>query len=174
MLGLTSLPVRSSLFGRSSAAAVLFAALTLLGCTAKTETPSTERAYVARDSVAIRATVGAVVEDQRFGRFSLQSSQIPPYNAFVPLSLLQKEAEVGERVNTLLIGASAGEDAEPVDAERARRAVGRHWTLMDANVEVVEHADIGVTELRTERVFLEPPIVEAAERAVPGAQKVLT
>jgi len=55
MLGLTSLTVRSVLLDRSLTTAVVLAVLALLGCTAKTETPSTEKAYVARDLVAIRA-----------------------------------------------------------------------------------------------------------------------
>jgi putative ABC transport system permease protein len=55
-------------------------------------------------SVALRLSVEAVTPDLDLGDFSLQSSQISPFNAFVPLSLLQKKVALPELANLILIG----------------------------------------------------------------------
>jgi putative ABC transport system permease protein len=42
------------------------------------------------------------------GRFSLRASQIPPFNAFVPLDWLQEALEMPGRANLLLVGTREG------------------------------------------------------------------
>ena len=54
-------------------------------------------------SIALRLKVGAIVSDEEFGRFSLQASQTAPFNAFIPLKLLQEKLEQSERANLLLL-----------------------------------------------------------------------
>ena len=46
----------------------------------------------------------AIVSEKEFGRFSLQASQVPPYNAFVRLGQLQEAIEKTEMANLMLIG----------------------------------------------------------------------
>jgi len=129
-------------------------------------------------AVAFRLTVKAVASDEQFGRFSLRASQIPPYNAFVPLGWLQERVGLPGRANLLLVG-------KAVKMEHLRGAL--RWQLADAGLELRQvrlpeltpmerqlHAlpPTAAFELRSERVFIDPPVAEAAMR-VAHAEGVL-
>ena len=118
-------------------------------------------------SAALRLNVTLVAGDADFGRFSLQANQVPPFNAFVPLERLQRRANVAGRVNALLVGGDASVDA-------ADAALRERWQLADADLELRELPEQGVVELRTDRVFIEPPVARVAEKAAPGAVGVLS
>lgn len=122
-------------------------------------------------SFALRLRVAAVVGEDRFGRFDLSANQVPALNAFVPLSLLQRETDLAGRVNTLLLGAGPEGPATPA---RAAAALRDRWDLADAALELRRLPGGRGLELRTDRVFLDPPIAEAALKAHPGARGVLT
>jgi ABC-type antimicrobial peptide transport system permease subunit len=133
-------------------------------------------------SVAMRLNVKGIVSDSNFGRFSLQANQIAPFNVFVPLVWLQKKVGLSERANhkpkalvskanMLLVGDSPKGKLTPAIANAKLR---EHWELADADLELRELPEQGVLELRTNRVFLEPPVVLAAERAMPDAAGILT
>lgn len=114
----------------------------------------------ASDSATLRLIVGAIIDADRFGAFSLRAEQMPPFNAFVPLSLLQEEAGLDGRANLLLIGTSHGSPAHAAD--QANASLRSHWRLADAQLELRALREQGVVELRSDRVFLDPPLVEAA------------
>jgi len=61
-----------------------------------------------------------------------------------------------------------------LDAETANSALREHWELADADLELRELPEQGMIELRTNRVFLEPSVVSAGERAMPGGVGILT
>ena len=56
----------------------------------------------------LRLTVRAVLPASSLGEFSLQPQQGDVRAAFVPLSRLQQELDLGDRVNTLLVSALPG------------------------------------------------------------------
>ena len=127
-------------------------------------------------TVTLRLPVTAVVGDREFGRFSLEANQVPPYNAFLTLAALQKAVGVEGRANTLLVGAK--EDTAAPAPQAATGALWKRWRFADAGLTVrtVRPGGLGpgFVELRTDRVFLEPPVAEAALTAQPGARGVLT
>lgn len=123
-------------------------------------------------AAALRMNVGAIVSDEEFGRFSLQANQIPPYNAYLPLSTLQEQLEQQGRANLLLLTNRGG--AEPISVARANETLQSTWKLADAELELRELPDVGVLELRSRRVFLDAPIVEAAMQSGVGGRGVLT
>jgi len=116
-------------------------------------------------TVAMRLTVAAVVSADQLGRFSLQANQVAPYNAFVPLGDLQRKVGKVGRANLLLLAHGVPARLPPFPLGRAR--------LDDLGLELRELPQARVAELRTERVFLDPPVAEAA-KAIPGAIGVLT
>ena len=124
-------------------------------------------------SVALRLPVGKVLSDAEFGRFSLEANQIPPYNAFVPMELLQERIALSGRANALLIGKGAGATLQPADAATALR---QRWQLADAGLELRALPGGDTLELRTDRVFIDAPVAQAATEnpLLPGAQGVLT
>ena len=109
-----------------------------------------------------------------FGRFSLQANQIAPFNAFVPLVWLQEKVSLLDRANMLLVGDSPKEN---LTLEIANATLREHWELADADLELRElpetHAHRWL-ELRTNRVFLDPPVARAAEHAAQNVIGVLT
>lgn len=119
------------------------------------------------DSITLLMSVHAIADDSQFGRYGLKADQIPPFNAFVPLALLQKKTLLSGKVNTLLIGGG-------VAPAVAQAAVARHWKLADAEVEIRALSKLNVVELRSTRVFLEAGVVQAAQAAAAGTRPILT
>jgi len=119
-------------------------------------------------SLPRRLTVAAVTSDASFGRYSLRADQIAPYNAFLPLSWLQERVGYARRANVILVGQT------DLTAEQADAALPKHSRLADAGLELRDLPEQGVLELRTERVFLDPPVAAAVQRALPEGLGVLT
>ncbi len=120
-------------------------------------------------SVALRVTVKGIAGDPEFGRFSLAASQIAPFNAFVPLSWLQGKLGLSGRANMLLTGSDS-----VYDAGMATEILRRKLELSDANLELRSIPEQNALELRSSRIFLDPPVADAAKRAMPGALGILT
>jgi putative ABC transport system permease protein len=118
-------------------------------------------------AMARRLKVHAVVSDAELGRFSLRANQLPPLNAYLDLKTLQDEIELPGRANLLL--AASGAEQEALSA-----ALQRVWTLADAELELRELPEVEALELRSARVFLEEPVVDAAVGASDSAQGILT
>lgn len=118
-------------------------------------------------SVALRVTVQAVVNDAHFGRFGLQASQVPPFNAFMPLVWLQKKLGINGQANLLLAG-------EGVTDDQLEGALKKHWQIADAQMLIRSLPTADAIEVRTPRVFLDEPMVKAAESASAKAKLILT
>ncbi|MHC4132597.1 MAG: FtsX-like permease family protein [Planctomycetota bacterium] len=101
-------------------------------------------------SLAFRLTVTAIAAEEQFGRFSLQSNQISPLNAFVPLGWLQKQINQTGKVNMLLVGPS---EENELTVEAANDAIQKNWELADAGLQLRWLAARDVLELRSSRIF---------------------
>jgi putative ABC transport system permease protein len=117
-------------------------------------------------TVALRLEVGKVVSDEEFGRFSLAASQVPPFNAFVPLRLLQARANATSQANLLLM--SGG----PSTIEGHQLALRKVFEPADAQIQFRQLTN--ALEVRSPRVFLDDPISRAALGAHPQARPVFT
>ncbi len=125
-------------------------------------------------SVSLRVTVKRVVSDEEFGRFSLAANQVSPPTIFVPLGWLHEQLgpTVAGRANVLLVG--NGDTGAAPTVEQATTALKKVWQLADAELDLEPLPDGSGVELRTSRVFLDPPVVRAAADANPAAVGVLT
>ena len=116
--------------------------------------------------ISIREKVQQIVSDKHFSRFSLQASQVPPFTVFVPRQMLDKQLALGDRANLLLVPRhfasldSALKSEAPTTAARLREK----WGLADMALELRDLPNNSGLELRTPRVFLDPPVVAAAPR----------
>ena len=115
----------------------------------------------------------AIVSDAEFGRFSLQASQVPPYNAFVSLDQLQEAIEKPAMANLMLVGQAQAPAKSPTLGQ-AQAALARHWQLADAQAQLLQLPDGKGIELRSPRVFLDPPLAKAATGLSTNATEVLT
>ncbi len=105
------------------------------------------------------------VDDEDFGQFSLEASQITPSTVFVPLAWLQEEVGFPGRANMLLLG--KGSEVDPADLQQA-------MTLEDYGMSAVEVPLAGSVELRSERIFLDEHLVEVVRDWMPEAEPVVT
>ncbi len=147
-------------------------------------------------TVALRLRVHAVVGDDQFGRFSLVANQVAPFNAFVPLSVLQQRVAATNRANLLLLSpdphppqrgpatmvvTTAGgrtvttlttsANQRPLMEEATAELRGR-WRLADAGLELRPVPAAGALELRTARVFLDAPLADAVFGQASGSNSV--
>ena len=97
---------------------------------------------------SLRITVGKILSDEEFGRFSLAQTQVPPSSVFLPRERLQKVLELEGKANALLLA-----EGEAFDEEKL--------TLADYGMSVVEVP--GGVEVRSERIFMTPQIAEKVE-----------
>lgn len=117
-------------------------------------------------SVSLRLPVAGVVRAERFGSFSLQSSQSTPLNVFVPIATLQKAIEEPAKANLLLVHAP-GENTKGLTARFERT-----WQLADEQLSITNVPN--AMELRSDRVFIDPPIVESVQKTITNAQLIST
>lgn len=115
-------------------------------------------------TVALRVNVERIATDAEFGRFGLQASQLPPFNAFVNREILQKRTGVTNKANLLLF--SGVRQADFLDD-----LIQKQWTPADAELEFRPTPDQKQVELRSSRIFLDEAVVAAAG---PQPQRILT
>lgn len=116
-------------------------------------------------TVALRLKVAKIATENEFAEFGLSANQLPALNAILPIAALQKAVGMEERANALLVGGNP-------DSAAATSALWARWTPDDSGLELREGPRL--LELRTKRVFLDPPVGEAALSAQPNSQGVLT
>lgn len=128
------------------------------------------------NTITLDATVTAIAPAEAFGLYSLQGSQIPPFNAFVPMERLQEGAGIGARVNTILVQSSPSSTKGEVTPHHRRLASGllKNWRLDDAGATVAPVAGTDFIELRSDRIFLDSTLSEAASGAIGGGIPIMT
>ena len=120
-------------------------------------------------TISIRLPVAGVVDDDHFGRFSLEANQQEPLNLFVPIGWLQKQVKHNGQANLLLIN----DPDQKWNENQLKQALDREWRLEDAGVELITRAG-HIIELRSSRVFLDRSFGIAAKKIQPDALRILT
>lgn len=115
-------------------------------------------------SALLRLRVYEILCDSEFGNFSLQANQTPPFNAFVSLEELQDKLSLPSKANLLL--SQSSEDPNATLQEK--------WQLADAQLELRDVKNESAVELRSERIFLDEPVVRAAEKIKAPSTQILT
>lgn len=116
---------------------------------------------------SVRCVVGAIVNDDTFGRFSLEATQIAPLSVFLPIELLQENLDRKGKANLLLIDAGT---ATPDLATNVARTV----RLADYGLALKWLEKAGVFEITSDRIFIDPELAAAISRAVPAAMPVVS
>ncbi|MEZ4267692.1 MAG: ABC transporter permease [Myxococcota bacterium] len=129
-------------------------------------------APMARDEAPTVAIRLIVAEDSTSpaDRFALRPEPQDPPNAFVDLAWLQEAAGLPGKASLLLVGGGPGDVVGA--ANHALRAAVRLEDLGLALATVLPDGADPVSELRSTRVLLEPPVVAAALAAVPDATRI--
>ncbi|MBN1808791.1 MAG: FtsX-like permease family protein [Planctomycetes bacterium] len=126
-----------------------------------------------RDFVSLRLRVAEIAGERSFrGAFSLQNTQRPLKNAWVPLAEFQETLHAPGHVNILLLAAAApyrGEDGAALLQESLSEAV----TAEDYGLRFRRGGNDCLV-LETDRVFFQPALDKALEVSFPRADKVLS
>jgi putative ABC transport system permease protein len=139
-------------------------------------------------TIALRLIVHAVIPSNSLGKFSLQANQVSPLNAFVRYDALSRALDATGRANLLLVGSphrkglfgtdwwsfSSPNIALTIKRKLAGYALRDAWTLTDAQLSLRPLTNSPALELRTDRIFLDPPAVRAALAVDTNAQPILT
>ena len=122
--------------------------------------------------VLLTLRVHAILPAEHLGNFNLRPDPIAPFNVFLPLQPLQEQAGkqgrrkpslMAGRANTLIV-ATDQDDHSLLD--RANLELTGHWQLTDAQLQVQPVEDAAgppMVELISDRVFLDPAVIDAAE-----------
>ena len=117
----------------------------------------------------LRLTIVKIIPDRGLGRFSLDSSQSLPLNAYVHLPILQKAIGQGEQVNAVFVSQSSHSPDLTTDALKSLQ-IGLHQAL---NLE-----DLGLTlrkgksyfSLESKQFLLKPSVIAAAKAVAADSQ----
>jgi len=111
----------------------------------------------------LRLAVGAVAGSSELGEFSLRPQQGDVRAVFVSLARLQKDLDLGGRVNTLLVSDGSAQASAAADALRA--LVRRRASLEDLGLTVRPIESLGVLALESAAGVLDEVRTRAADRA---------
>jgi len=115
----------------------------------------------------LRCRVATIVGDSSFGRFTLETTQVPPATVFLPIKLLQDALTRPARANVLLIdAASRGETLEA--------ALRRSLQLADYGLALTWREKASAYDLVSDRVFIDPELDRAVTQILPNAQPVVS
>lgn len=118
-------------------------------------------------SVGLRVKVTAIASEDQLGPFSLRVNQVAPYNVFLSLAWLGAKLGLTNQANVLL--ASGVSTSNPLSLETLQPALPACWRLADAGLQLRDLPELQQIELRSDRVFLDAPVVEAAFAAQTNA-----
>jgi len=115
-------------------------------------------------STRARMKIARIVSGDHLGNFSLAVSQTVPYNAFVDLDWMQKQVELGQRVNLMLAGAGT-------DIDRISAALDTVWRPEHVGLRLRRFGP-DLVQLESDSVFIDGETARAA-LDIPGATGTL-
>jgi hypothetical protein len=112
---------------------------------------------------SLRFKVGAILEPQDLGEFSLRPQQGAVRAAFLPLKQLQESLRQEGRVNTILVSAP---DAETVDrADDLGAILRRAASVQDLGIRLRALETQRALSIESERILIQDRVVEKAHQA---------
>lgn len=116
---------------------------------------------------SVRGRIAAILDDASFGRFSLDTTQVPAPSVFLPIAALQEALGQADGANLLLI-----EAADPkIDLAGP---LASQVQLADYGLTLKWLEKAGMFELTSKRIFLDPAVANAVGTAVSSAQPVVS
>ncbi|MEI7955548.1 MAG: hypothetical protein WCJ66_10310, partial [Verrucomicrobiota bacterium] len=123
----------------------------------------------AAEVIALSGNVDRVCDEAQFGRFSLETTQMPQATVFVPLERLQQTLGLAAKANLLLLKANQGQSHTQMLDE-----ITRSCTLADYGLTVAEVPLANSLEIRSSRIFFDRKVAEAIQQHFPATQPVVT
>lgn len=112
-------------------------------------------------STTLRLKIAGVLPPSQGGDFSLVRSQVSPLNVFLDREELGQAIAMSGKANVLMVSG----ESRPRELEAALK---QSWSFADLALELRRLTNTSEVELRSSRVFLDPPIVRAAQGVSPA------
>ena len=100
---------------------------------------------------SFRSTVKVIVDDASFGRFGLETTQVPQSSVFVPIQMLQRAFDFPGRANLVLIHSD-------LNGEAIQTALNKAMKLADYQLSLDWLELAQVWEIKSDRVFIDSDI----------------
>jgi putative ABC transport system permease protein len=110
----------------------------------------------------IRLVVKGVLDRDALGEFSLSPSQGPALSLFVPMARLQRDLDLGTRVNALLFASQSATTAPAELLERGRAALATHLVLDDLGLAIRTAPDARTLVLESRAGVVAPAVADRA------------
>jgi putative ABC transport system permease protein len=123
----------------------------------------------AAEVVALSGGVSEICGDGRFGRFSLETTQLPQASVFVPLERLQQALGLAGKANLLLLN-----DRKGLGHDELLERITRCCTLEDYGLSVEEVPLAKALEIRTARIFFDRKVAAVIQQRFPAVQPLIT
>ncbi len=107
-------------------------------------------------NVTYRAKISEILPTEGLGRLSLQNTQTAPFNAFIPLQVLDSIMELENRANVLLVSSSESE-------KKISEIILSGFTLEDINLSIRSSDITNQWEIISDRVFIDDATKNAVE-----------
>jgi len=118
-------------------------------------------------TISFRIKVARILKADELGNLNLKNIQSAPRNVFLNLSFLNKQMELQQKANVLLV-------SDGVSSDELLRKLQVSWTLDDVNLQIRENKELNYTELISDRVFVEPVVEEFCISKLTGARPVFS
>jgi len=123
----------------------------------------------AAELIALRGNIRRTCGDAEFGRFSLETTQLPQSTVFVPIQRLQELIGFPDKANLLLL-----HNSKERDHRISLDLVGSRCKLEDYGLSVTDVPLARAVEIRTARIFFDRQVASAVQTHFPTAQPVIT
>ena len=121
------------------------------------------------DNVSVVLKVSEVIGKDKMGDFSLSVNQLVPYNIFMSLDQLNEVLNRKPKINRLLVNNNTGITVDEVHA-----ILKTLLSPSDLGMRILRNERAGMTELRSDRIFIDKTTVDAIGREIPGSAPLIT
>jgi len=119
--------------------------------------------------IAMSGSVREICGDKRFGRFSLEATQLPQATVYMPIERLQEAVGFAGKANLMLLRAKKHRSHDEM-----LEMIRRRSALADYGLSVAEVPLAKAVEVRTSRIFFDREVASVIRKKFPSAQPVIT
>ena len=118
-------------------------------------------------TISFRIKITRILKADELGNFNLKNIQSAPRNVFLNLAWLNKQMELQQKANVVLV-------SEGISSDELLRNIQYNWTLEDMNLQIRENKELNYTELISDRVFVEPVVEQVCTSNLRDARPVFS
>ncbi len=123
------------------------------------------------NSVSLRMTVKAILNENQLSRFSIRSDQKAPYNVFLSRDVLAEKLDLKDLSNLIIL---SKKDNQSIDVEAINKSISNLWQLDDISLKIKPLNEKGTYELVSDRIFIEDQVTNAIKELNVQNKPVLT